>query len=188
MLCVLTVGGTSPNLHQSYPNGHFNFNVSFSDRWIPNGHVSVGFGVRWINALTSTLSCVSSSDTACHIEVGVRQVIESSVAPSPCGDFLDHLGILQRLWGTQNTLGAFLLMPVNALIWVIALTKTQERGVRAHAREIRCGFFGARACVNVMRRGDTQNDARYAAQGRTHARALNPGYVQASSLQYRSCN
>ena len=106
MLCVLTVGGTSPDLRQSYPNGHFNFNVSFSDRWIPNGHVSVGFGVRWINALTSTLSCVSSSDTACHIEVGVRQVIESSVAPSPCGDFLDHLGALQRLWATQNTLSA----------------------------------------------------------------------------------
>ena len=86
-----------------------------------------------------------------YIEVGVRQVIESSVAPSPCGDFLDHLGTLQRLWGTQNTLGAPLLMPVNALIWVIALTKTRERGVRAHAREIRCGFFGARARVNVTR-------------------------------------
>ena len=147
MLCVLTVGGTSPDLRQSSPNGHFNFNVSFSDRWIPNGHVSVGFGVRWINALTSTLSCVSSSDTACHIEVGVRQVIESSVAPSPCGDFLDHLSTLQRLWGTQNRLGALLLMPVNALIWVIALTKTRERGLRAHAREIKFGFFGARARV-----------------------------------------
>ena len=41
-------------------------------------------------------------------------------------------------------------------------------------------FFGARARVNVTRRGDTQNDARYAAQGRTHARALNPEDVQAT--------
>ena len=47
------MGDMPLDLNQSPININFNFNVSFDGRWIPNVHLTVGFSVRWVNALAS---------------------------------------------------------------------------------------------------------------------------------------
>ena len=59
---VLTMGGTPLDLNQSPTNINFNFNVSFDGRWMPNGHLTVRFSVRWVNALASAVASVTPSD------------------------------------------------------------------------------------------------------------------------------
>ena len=42
------MGDMTLDLNQSPTNINFNFNVSFGDRWISNGHMAVKFSGRWI--------------------------------------------------------------------------------------------------------------------------------------------
>ena len=44
------MGDMTLDLNQSPININFNFNVSFDGRWLPNGHLTVEFSVRWVNA------------------------------------------------------------------------------------------------------------------------------------------
>ena len=103
------MGDMTLDLNQSPININFNFNVSFDGRWTPNGHLTVEFSVRWVNALASASPPSPQATRRRRIQVGLRQVFKASVASGPRGDLLDHLSTLGRLWDTQNTLGVLLL-------------------------------------------------------------------------------
>ena len=53
---------TTPNPQPPPTNINFNFNVSFDGRWLPNGHLTVEFSVRWVNALASAVASITPSD------------------------------------------------------------------------------------------------------------------------------
>ena len=61
---MLTMGDMTLDLNQSLTNINinFNFNVSFDGRWLPNGHLTVEFSVRWVNALASAVASITPSD------------------------------------------------------------------------------------------------------------------------------
>ena len=59
---MLTMGDMTLDLNQSPTNINFNFNVSFDGRWTPNGHLTVEFSVRWVNALASAVASITPSD------------------------------------------------------------------------------------------------------------------------------
>ena len=56
------MGDMPLDLNQSPIKSNFNFNVSFDGRWIPNVHLTVGFSVRWVNALASAVASITPSD------------------------------------------------------------------------------------------------------------------------------
>ena len=56
------MGDMTLDLNQSPTNINFNFNVSFDGRWLPNGHLTVEFSVRWVNALASAVASITPSD------------------------------------------------------------------------------------------------------------------------------
>ena len=56
------MGDMTLDLNQSPTNINFNFNVSFDGRWTPNGHLTVDFSVRWVNALASAVASITPSE------------------------------------------------------------------------------------------------------------------------------
>ena len=56
------MGDIPLDLDQSPTNINFTFNVRLDGRWTSNGHLTVGFSVRWVGTLASAIASITPSN------------------------------------------------------------------------------------------------------------------------------